>query len=127
METNPTPARARKATGSAAANESPARTASASNEEPLGVAIEQAVKSVGTVYQRLNDALRKQTEQSPYVALGVAAGVGFLIGGGLASPLGQLVLRSSVRAFGPPLLNALLNVSASAATSPDASAADVSH
>jgi hypothetical protein len=45
---------------------------------------------------------------NPYVTLAAAAAVGFVVGGGMRSPIGQLLVRMSVRAFGPPLVNAAL-------------------
>lgn len=82
---------------------------------PLTATADQAVQSFAALYQQIQDTLRTQVERSPYMALGAAAGVGFIVGGGLASPLGHLLLRSSVRAFGPPLLQAALNATTNAA------------
>lgn len=69
---------------------------------------DQALQSLGALYTAVDGALQQQVQSNPYATLGVAAGVGFVLGGGLASPMGQMLLRVSVRAFGPPLVNALL-------------------
>jgi hypothetical protein len=81
------------------------------NEPPLRDAIEQAVDSVGTLYRQAEATIQQQAETSPYVTLATAAAVGFVIGGGLASPLGQRLLRLTLRQFGPPLLSAVLDAS----------------
>jgi len=69
---------------------------------------DQAVQSLSALYTAVDGAVQRQVQSNPYATLGVAAGVGFVLGGGLASPMGQMLLRVSVRAFGPPLVNALL-------------------
>lgn len=81
------------------------------SEPPLRDAIEQAVDSVGTLYRQAEARIQQQAQTSPYVTLGAAAAVGFVIGGGLASPLGQRLLRLTLRQFGPPLLSTLLDAS----------------
>jgi hypothetical protein len=91
---------------------------------PLTATATQAVQSFGTLYRQVEDTVRAQVERSPYVALGAAAGIGFVVGGGLVSPLGQLLLRSSLRAFGPPLLQAVLNSSDKAAEQNGSSESD---
>jgi ElaB/YqjD/DUF883 family membrane-anchored ribosome-binding protein len=91
---------------------------------PLTATATQAVQSFGTLYRQVEDSVRVQVERSPYVALGAAAGIGFIVGGGLVSPLGQLLLRSSLRAFGPPLLQAVLNASDKAAEQSDSPESD---
>jgi len=80
-------------------------------QPPLRDALEQAVGSVGTLYRQAEATLQGQAESSPYVTLATAAAVGFVIGGGLASPLGQRLLRLTLRQFGPPLLQAVLDAS----------------
>jgi hypothetical protein len=80
-----------------------------SGEPPLRQTLEQAVDSVGSLYRQTQGALQQQAEHSPYVTLAAAAAVGFVIGGGLASPLGQRLLRLTLRQFGPPLLQTLLD------------------
>jgi ElaB/YqjD/DUF883 family membrane-anchored ribosome-binding protein len=80
----------------------------------LRVVADDAARSVNALYQAVNSELQRQTSESPYVALGVAAGIGFVVGGGLASPLGQALVRASVRAFGGTVLQTVLHASAEA-------------
>jgi ElaB/YqjD/DUF883 family membrane-anchored ribosome-binding protein len=65
---------------------------------------DQALKSVATLYNAVDGLLARQVQDSPYTTLAAAAAVGFMVGGGLRSPVGQLLLRLSVRTFGPPLV-----------------------
>jgi ElaB/YqjD/DUF883 family membrane-anchored ribosome-binding protein len=85
------------------------RTAATPEPVSLTETADQAVQSLGTLYTAVDAALQKQVQANPYATLGVAAGVGFVLGGGLASPMGQMLLRVGVRAFGPPLVNALIH------------------
>jgi hypothetical protein len=105
METNPTsnPRKPKAASQSHVAGHSRAE------EPPLKDALDQAVGSVGTLYRQAEATLQERAEASPYTTLAAAAAVGFVIGGGLASPLGQRLLRLTLRQFGPPLLQAVLD------------------
>jgi ElaB/YqjD/DUF883 family membrane-anchored ribosome-binding protein len=96
--------------GPANSSTSKPRAPSAQQErQALTETADQAVQSVGALYKEVNTIVERQARQSPYATLGLAAGIGFVIGGGLASPLGQTLLRLSVRTFGPPLVNAALS------------------
>lgn len=77
-------------------------------EHSLTQSAGQAVQSVGELYRAADSALQNQMQGNPYVTLAAAAAVGFVVGGGMRSPIGQLLVRMSVRAFGPPLVNAAL-------------------
>jgi hypothetical protein len=68
-----------------------------------------ALQSVGSLYNALDTAVAKQVRERPYATLAAAAGVGFILGGGMRSPFGQLLVRVGVRAFGPPLISAALH------------------
>lgn len=68
-----------------------------------------ALQSVGNLYSALDSAVSKHVSENPYVTLAAAAGVGFILGGGMRSPFGQLLVRVGVRAFGPPLVSAALH------------------
>jgi ElaB/YqjD/DUF883 family membrane-anchored ribosome-binding protein len=109
METNETSARSR-----ATSNNSGANKRARNDDESLKVVADDAVRSVGALYKVVNESLQRQTEEAPYVALGAAAAVGFIVGGGLASPLGQALLRTTLRAVGGPLLQSVLNASVEA-------------
>ena len=91
----------------------PAR-AQAEPEAPLRAVADDAVRSAGALYRAVQGELEQKAHDSPYVLLGVAAGVGFVVGGGLASPLGQTLVRASVRAFGGTVLQTVLNAAAEA-------------
>ncbi|MET0387010.1 MAG: hypothetical protein ABW321_13675 [Polyangiales bacterium] len=69
---------------------------------------DQALQSVSLLYNTVDGVLQRQLQENPYLTLAAAAGVGFVLGGGLRSGVGQLLMRLSVRAFGPPLVNAAL-------------------
>jgi hypothetical protein len=69
---------------------------------------DQALQSVGVLYNTVDQQLQRQMQANPYAVLAAAAGVGFVIGGGMRSAMGQLLLRASVRMFGPPLMNAVV-------------------
>jgi len=70
---------------------------------------DQALQSVGSLYNALDAVVSKQVRERPYVTLAAAAGVGFILGGGMRSPFGQVLMRVGVRAFGPPLVSAALH------------------
>jgi ElaB/YqjD/DUF883 family membrane-anchored ribosome-binding protein len=70
---------------------------------------DQAVQSLATLYTAADAALQQQMRTSPYTTLAAAAAVGFVLGGGLQSSMGQVLMRWSVRAFGRPLMNAALH------------------
>jgi ElaB/YqjD/DUF883 family membrane-anchored ribosome-binding protein len=78
---------------------------------PIGVteSADLAIQSVGSLYQAIDTAVSKQVRENPYATLAAAAGAGFILGGGLRSPFGQLLVRVGVRAFGPPLVSAALH------------------
>jgi len=80
----------------------------ASNVVGLGESADHALQSVGTLYNALDAVVSKSVRESPYVALAAAAGVGFILGGGIRSPFGQVLTRLGVKAFGPPLVTAAL-------------------
>lgn len=63
---------------------------------PDAVAIKEAAldaaSSVGDLYHVSQEFLERQTQQRPYAVLGAAAGIGFVLGGGLASRFGGILL-----------------------------------
>jgi ElaB/YqjD/DUF883 family membrane-anchored ribosome-binding protein len=70
---------------------------------------DQALQSVSALYGAVDGMLQRQLRENPYTALAVAAGVGFVLGGGMRTPFGQLLVRLGVRAFGAPLATAVLH------------------
>jgi ElaB/YqjD/DUF883 family membrane-anchored ribosome-binding protein len=118
METHPNKAQHRSEAATATTQPQPRQVRKAATDDgtdaSLRVVADDAVRSANALYRAVNDELQRQTSESPYVALGVAAGIGFVVGGGLASPLGQALLRASFRAFGGTVLQTVLHASAEA-------------
>jgi ElaB/YqjD/DUF883 family membrane-anchored ribosome-binding protein len=78
-------------------------------EVSLTQSADQALQSLNTLYGALDTSLTQRMQDNPYATLAVAAGVGFVLGGGMRSPIGQMLVRLSVRTFAPPLVNAALH------------------
>ena len=70
---------------------------------------DEALQSLNTLYGALDTALTRRMADNPYATLAVAAGVGFVLGGGMRSSIGQVLVRLSVRTLAPPLVNAALH------------------
>jgi ElaB/YqjD/DUF883 family membrane-anchored ribosome-binding protein len=68
-----------------------------------------AVQSLNTLYKAADSALSQRMQDNPYATLAVAAGVGFVLGGGMRSSVGQMLVRLSVKSFAPPLVNLALH------------------
>ena len=65
--------------------------------------------SLGDLYRAADSFASEQTRERPHVALGVAAGVGFVLGGGLASRLGGTLLSVGTRLVATRLLEEWLS------------------
>ena len=78
-------------------------------QNSLTESADQALQSVGVLYNALDSVVSKHVRERPYVTLAAAAGVGFILGGGMRSPFGQVLMRVGVRAFGPPLVSVALH------------------
>jgi ElaB/YqjD/DUF883 family membrane-anchored ribosome-binding protein len=65
---------------------------SATTPTELRDAWDDVTSSVGDLYRAADTFATEQARERPYVFLGVAAGVGFVLGGGLASRLGATLL-----------------------------------
>jgi hypothetical protein len=89
--------------------EAPHSAASQPQPSGLTASADLALQSVGGLYNALDSAVSQHVRANPYAALAAAAGVGFVLGGGMRSPFGQLLVRVGVRAFGPPLVSAALH------------------
>lgn len=55
------------------------------------------VRSASDAAELANAAMRTQLATHPAVTLGAAAGIGFVVAGGLASPAGRVLLRLGAR------------------------------
>lgn len=53
--------------------------------------------SAGDTLRYANAMVRRQLEEHPAATLGVAAGVGFVLAGGLASPVARSLVRTGTR------------------------------
>jgi hypothetical protein len=72
-------------------------TAFGDNAPALSTAVEGIASSVRQLY-RVGDAfLGKHAQDRPYVVLGTAAGIGFLLGGGLASKTAGVLMSMALR------------------------------
>jgi len=67
---------------------------------------DQALKSVSALYTAVDGTLTRSAQQNPYGTLATAAAVGFVLGGGLTSPIGQVLVRLSMRSLTPTVVNA---------------------
>jgi hypothetical protein len=54
-------------------------------------------RSIKAAAGEVDAFLREQMERRPYVSLATAASVGYIVGGGLTSPLTKLLLRTGSR------------------------------
>jgi ElaB/YqjD/DUF883 family membrane-anchored ribosome-binding protein len=70
-----------------------------SNEDPIAETSRHLVEDANVMAESMTDAatqiniyLREQATQRPYVALGAAAGIGFVLGGGLSLRLTTTLL-----------------------------------
>jgi ElaB/YqjD/DUF883 family membrane-anchored ribosome-binding protein len=70
---------------------------------------DQALQSLNTLYGAAESELGRRMQDNPYATLAVAAGVGFVLGGGLRSSIGQVLVRLSVKTLAPPLVNMALH------------------
>jgi hypothetical protein len=59
----------------------------------LGHAVDDVIDSVGRVASQTHGFLTRQAEQRPKLMLACAAGLGFVLGGGLAVRTGALLVR----------------------------------
>ena len=60
-------------------------------------ALDDVTSSIGDLYRAADTFATEQARERPYLFLGVAAGIGFVLGGGLASRLGATLLGMGSR------------------------------
>jgi len=111
MLEQPQPSKPKSKPQTAASPQSSESDSAHHGSAPTGLveSADQALQSVGSLYNALDSIVSKQVRERPYVTLAAAAGVGFILGGGMRSPIGQVLMRVGVRAFGPPLVSAALH------------------
>jgi ElaB/YqjD/DUF883 family membrane-anchored ribosome-binding protein len=66
-----------------------------------------ASSAIETLYTQASRELQHTVKERPYVALGVAAGIGFVLGGGLRSVTGRYLIRTTAQLVVPGVLAAL--------------------
>jgi len=67
----------------------------------------EASSALETLYAEASHQLQQTVKERPYVALAAAAGVGFVLGGGLRSVTGRYLLRTTAQLVVPGVLAAL--------------------
>ena len=68
---------------------------------------QEASSALSTLYEHAASELEARIQERPYAALAVAAGVGFVLGGGLRSITGRMLLRTTAQYVLPGLLGSL--------------------
>lgn len=63
-----------------------------------------------TLYSQASTQLQRQVQERPYVALATAAGIGFVLGGGLRSVTGRYLVRTTAQLVVPGVLAALRGI-----------------
>jgi len=72
-------------------------------------AIDDVSSSLGDLYRAADSFATEQTRVRPRTMLGAAAGIGFVLGGGLASRLGATLLSVGTRLVASRLLEQVLS------------------
>ncbi len=80
---------------------------SATTPTELRDAWDDVTSSVGDLYRAADTFATEQARERPYLFLGVAAGIGFVLGGGLASRLGGTLLGVGSRLAASRLMEEL--------------------
>jgi len=85
------------------------RTASGSSSESVDIreAFGDASSAIQTLYTQASDVLHTTVRDRPYTALATAAGLGFVLGGGLRSVTGRFLLRNAAQLLIPAALASL--------------------
>jgi ElaB/YqjD/DUF883 family membrane-anchored ribosome-binding protein len=99
-----------KETKTSSSRTSPAEKAERKAQE-AGTEIQRAwtdaSSAIETLYTQASRELQHTVQERPYVALGVAAGIGFVLGGGLRSVTGRYLLRTTAQLVVPGVLAAI--------------------
>ncbi|HEX4475610.1 MAG TPA: hypothetical protein VH142_11065 [Polyangiaceae bacterium] len=81
---------------------------SADSGADMSKAVGDVVSSVAVLYHATDVFLGRQTRERPRVVLGAAAGIGFVLGGGLASRVGGLIVTIGGRLLANRMLKDVL-------------------
>ncbi|HTM45492.1 MAG TPA: hypothetical protein VL137_11080 [Polyangiaceae bacterium] len=69
----------------------------------------EAASSVNSLYRVSHEFLEHQAKDRPYALLGAAAGIGFVLGGGLASRVAEILLSIGGRVLAAQVLETSWN------------------
>lgn len=81
------------------------------SKKKLDSSPEAAAPSLGDVAARAGEALHARMEQSPYQTLGIAIGLGVVVGGGMWRLLARPLFGAGARTFVAAVVPALLGQS----------------
>jgi ElaB/YqjD/DUF883 family membrane-anchored ribosome-binding protein len=70
----------------------------------------EASGALETLYTEASHQLQTAVQERPYAALAAAAGIGFVLGGGLRSVTGRYLLKTTAQLVVPGILAALKGV-----------------
>lgn len=96
-------------TSSTRSSSSIERKASAASGEfdEIQKAWSDASGAIEKLYSQASTTLQQQVQERPYVALAAAAGLGFVLGGGLRSVTGRFLLKTTAQLVVPGVLATL--------------------
>jgi ElaB/YqjD/DUF883 family membrane-anchored ribosome-binding protein len=77
------------------------------SEADIQQAWHDASSALETLYSQASVKLQETVQERPYVALAAAAGIGFVLGGGLRSITGRYLLRTTAQLVLPGVLATL--------------------
>jgi ElaB/YqjD/DUF883 family membrane-anchored ribosome-binding protein len=84
------------------------KASSAAGEfEDIQKAWSDASGAIEKLYSQASVTLQQQVQERPYVALAAAAGLGFVLGGGLRSVTGRFLLKTTAQLVVPGVLATL--------------------
>jgi len=95
--------------GNSGSNSSQSHDQAGADAAAIKEAAIDAASSVNSLYHASHSLLERQAKERPYVVLGAAAGIGFILGGGLASRLAGILLAAGGRMLASQLVGASLN------------------
>jgi len=77
------------------------------NDDDIQKAWTEASSAIESLYDKASTKLQETVQERPYVALAAAAGIGFVLGGGLGSVTGRFLLRTTAQLVVPGVLATL--------------------
>ena len=77
------------------------------SDDEMQKAWTDATSAIETLYTQASAKLQETVQERPYVALAAAAGIGFVLGGGLRSVTGRFLLRTTAQLVVPGVLATL--------------------